>query len=227
MTTTPDVNLWRSAEHALDYLRRADSIPHRVEGESTLLEFVPAGAKRILDLGSGGGRLLALVKAARPDAEFVGLDFSPTMLQTLRKTFAGESKVTIVSHDFGNVMPVMEPFDAVISSFAIHHVSNLRKRALYREIFELLAPNGVFCNLEHVASVSPHLHAEFLRAISCAEEDPSNKLLDVETQLAWLREIGFVDVDCHWKWRELALLVGVKPGFSDGHEKLTGYRSYS
>ena len=211
MTTSPDVNLWSSADHALDYLRRADSIPHRVEGEATLLEFVPIEAKRILDLGSGGGRLLALVKSARPRAQFVGLDVSPTMLEALHKLFATDSSVTIVSHDFENQLPPMELFDAVISSFAIHHVSHERKRTLYQEIFELLAPNGVFCNLEHVASPTPRLHAAFLRALSWEDEDPSNKLLDFETQLAWLREIGFVDVDCHWKWRELALLTGVKP----------------
>lgn len=211
MSTPIDVNLWDSAEHALDYLRRADSIPHRVEGESTLLEFIPADAKRILDLGSGGGRLLALVKAARPHAQFVGLDFSPTMLVALRKLFAGDSGVTIVAHNLDDPLPLLGQFDAVISSFAIHHVTHARKRALYAEIFAALAPRGVFCNLEHVASSTPHLHAEFLRAISCDEEGPSNKLLALETQLAWLREIGFADVDCHWKWRELALLGGSKP----------------
>jgi len=211
MPTPTDVNLWDSAEHALDYLRRADSIPHRVEGESTLLEFIPPDAKRILDLGSGGGRLLALVKAARPHAQFVGLDFSPTMLVALRKLFAGDSGVTIVAHNLDDPLPLLGQFDAVISSFAIHHVTHARKRALYAEIFAALAPRGVFCNLEHVASSTPHLHAEFLRAISRDEEGPSNKLLALETQLAWLREIGFADVDCHWKWRELALLGGSKP----------------
>ena len=213
MSASPDVNLWTSSEHALEYLRRADTIPHRVEGEATLLELVPSFAKRILDIGSGGGRLLALVKAARPEAQFVGLDFSPTMLEAARKRFAGDSSVAIVAHDFTDPLRPLGDFDCVVSSFAIHHVLHERKRSLYAEIFGLLLPGGVFCNLEHVSSSTTKLHEEFLKKlqISPEQEDPSNKLLDVETQLAWLREIGFRDVDCHWKWRELALLAGNKP----------------
>lgn len=203
-----DVNLWQSPEHALDYLRRADSIPHRVEGEATLLEFLPEETHRILDLGSGGGRLLSLVRACRPNAQFVALDFSPAMLETLSAQFAGDPSIAIVAHDLEKTLPKLGRFDAVVSSFAIHHVPHARKRSLYSEIFEVLVPGGVFCNLEHVASATPALHRSFLKAIACDEEDPSNKLLGLETQLAWLREIGFTEVDCHWKWRELALLVG-------------------
>jgi hypothetical protein len=52
--------------------------------------------------------------------------------------------------------------------------------------------------------------------MTLADEDRSNQLLDVETQVAWLREIGFAQVDCFWKWRELALFGGVKhDGSSD------------
>jgi len=211
-TVIAGVNLWSSSEHALDYLSRADAIPHRTEGERTLLEFIPSGANRILDLGSGDGRLLALVLADRPDAEAVALDFSATMLDRLRQRFAPNPRVQVVEHDLSKPLPDLGAFDAVVSSFAIHHLIHPRKHDLYSEIFSRLNPTGVFCNLEHVASPTPALHTSFLESIgyTTETEDPSNKLLDLHTQLTWLREIGFNDVDCHWKWRELALLSGTR-----------------
>lgn len=212
-SSAPDVNLWDTAEHALDYLKRADTIPHRTEGEAVLLGCLPQTLSRVLDLGSGGGRLLSLVKLARPETEAVAVDFSPTMLDQLRERFGKDSKVQIVAQDLERPLPPLGTFDAVVSSFAIHHLRHERKRSLYTEIYRLLTPGGVFCNLEHVASPTETLHRRFLAALAVRpeDEDPSNKLLDLETQLGWLREIGFTDVDCHWKWLELALLVGAKP----------------
>lgn len=208
----PDVNEWRSAEHAGAYLQRADEIPHRAAGEATLLDELPAGIARVLDLGSGDGRLLDLVLRARPNAVGVALDFSPPMLERLHARFDGSSRVEIVAHDLDAPLPALGKFDAVVSSFAIHHVTDRRKRELYEEIHAVLNDGGVFCNLEHVASASAYGHLRFLDAMGTKpeEEDPSNKLLDVQTQLEWLRQIGFSGVDCYWKWRELALLAGFK-----------------
>jgi SAM-dependent methyltransferase len=207
------VNEWINAEHAESYLGRADSIPHRREGEATLLELLPLSTSRVLDLGSGDGRLLGLVLNKFPQAEAVALDFSPTMLEKLRARFAANANVSVTDHNLDHPLPALGKFDAVVSSFAIHHCTHERKRELYEEIFRLLAPGGVFCNLEHVASPTQKLHVDFLSAIgyTLETEDPSNKLLDFQIQLEWLRFIGYEDVDCFWKWRELALLAGRKP----------------
>jgi SAM-dependent methyltransferase len=200
---------WTTPEHALAYLRMADRIPHRTEGEAALLEEVPRDARRILDLGSGDGRLLALLLLHCPAARGVAVEFSPPMLERLR---TGD-RVQVVGHDLEQPLPDLGKFDVVASSFAIHHLPHPRKRALYEEAWAVLEPAGVFCNLEHVASPSARVHERFLDALGITpeQEDRSNKLLDVETQLRWLREIGFEDVDCYWKWRELALLVGRRP----------------
>jgi SAM-dependent methyltransferase len=197
-------------QHARAYLAGAAQIPHRTEGEAVLLEFVPLGARRTLDLGTGAGRLLSLLLAARPHAEGVATDFSPTLLDAARARFAASSRVQVIAHDLDDPLPALGSFDVVVSSFAIHHCADNRKRAIYREVHDLLEPGGFFANLEHVASPTPALHEEFYRRMgkSTADEDPSNKLAPVTLQLAWLRTCGFVDVDCYWKWMELALIGG-------------------
>ena len=81
------LNEYASAEHALRYLAKADSIPHRTEGEAALLDFIPQKVERILDLGSGDGRLLALLLMDHPDAEGIALDFSATMIQAAEERF--------------------------------------------------------------------------------------------------------------------------------------------
>jgi tRNA (cmo5U34)-methyltransferase len=204
---------WTNAEHVRRYFGRVDQYPRRAEGDSVLLEHVPRDARRILDLGTGDGRLLTLLRIDRPEMFGVGLDFSELMLEAARERFADDKRIELVEHDLDQSLPPLGRFDAVVSSFAIHHLEHERKRLLYGEAFDMLEPGGVFANFEHVASPTHRLHLAFYAAIGepLEDEDPSDHLLDVETQLGWLRALGFDDVDCYWKWLEMALLLGVKP----------------
>jgi tRNA (cmo5U34)-methyltransferase len=216
---------WSSPGYASEYLEISESIPHK-NGEQVLLEYIPTDAKRILDLGTGDGRLIKLIRSKRQQQspKFIVVDVSPTMLEKATSYFKNDNDVSIVEHDLS--YPILYKltteeagqseiqFDAIISGLAIHHLDHERKFSLYKEVYDLLTPGGVFCNLDHVASPTERLHKQFLAKTTYKKEDKSNKLLDIldmQTQLKWLEVIGFIDVDCYWKWLELALLVGIKP----------------
>ena len=144
--------------------------------------------------------------------EAIGLDISPTMLNMARDSFKNDHLIKINEHDLSYPLPkTLGHFDVIISGFAIHHLTHERKWTLYKEVFEMINPGGMFCNYDHVASSTIELHKQFLARTVYKKEDQSNKLLETEIQLKWLREIGFTDVDCYWKWLEFALMMGVKP----------------
>jgi SAM-dependent methyltransferase len=190
-------------------------IPHRKTAELMLLEALPDFVGRFLDLGTGDGRLLALVRSRHPDAKGLGLDSSAPMLARARERFADEPGISLVEHDLRESLGVADPVDAVVSGLAIHHLEDERKQELFAEVHALLAPGGVFANLDLVRSGSTRLHERFRREIGRTEDDPTDRLADLGEQTAWLRETGFAEVDCHFKWLELSLLVAVKKSAGD------------
>jgi tRNA (cmo5U34)-methyltransferase len=191
-----------------------------------------------LDLGCGDGFLGYFIAVLYPDAQGVFLDFSKEMIDKARKKDK-DNKFEFFVQDFGaadwhqQIGPNAN-FDLIISGFSIHHIDNEKKKRLYKDIFNMLKPNGIFLNLEHVSSSTAILEDIFFelfdegmydyqkkigdeKTIDEIKEmyhDPEHKKMNilesVEKQCAWLRQIGFEDVDCYMKIFELALFGGIK-----------------
>jgi ubiquinone/menaquinone biosynthesis C-methylase UbiE len=234
--------IWKQADVAAAFLNeRSLLIPDRkrqLEVMLRVLRSAPREPRRILDLGAGDAVLLATVLDAFPEATGIAIDFSPLMLEQARtrlSTFG--RRAATVEADLQTPAwkdKVHGPVDAVVSGFAIHHLSHERKRVIYREIFELLQEGGAFLNAEHVASPTPKIEDMFNDAMSQhlferrreRGEDVSleqvhreylerpdraaNILAPVEEQCQWLRDIGFREVDCFWKYFELAIFGGIR-----------------
>jgi tRNA (cmo5U34)-methyltransferase len=204
-------NSWVDADKAAEYLGRADTLPHRREGEGVLVRDLDGALPgRILDLGCGDGRLTALALAVYPESTALCVDMSPPMLAAAQERFADDERVELVTHNLDDPLPFDGPFDAILTSLAVHHVTDERKVTLYAEIAQLLAPGGVFCNLEIVRSPTQALHDQWRDEMG-ARDDPADRLADMTSQLTWISAAGLENVDCIWKWRSLALLRGERP----------------
>jgi SAM-dependent methyltransferase len=213
MSDHADHRRWDDADHARDYLAHRQEVPHRGEGEAVLVDALGA-VDRVLDLGAGDGRILGLVLDANPGAGGVALDHNPAMLEAADARFAALPEVAVIDHDLDEELPGgLGRFDAVVSGLAVHHLTEHRRRALYAEIRTLLRPGGVFADLDLVRSASEALHDRFVERVPW-DRDPSrawDRHPSLDQRTAWLAGAGFVNVDCLWKWRELALVVGERP----------------
>jgi len=197
--------------------------------------------RRLADLGCGSGVLSRALLSRYPEAHATLVDFSEPMLAAARAQLGGYVPAPrFLSADLGASAWVGAvgddgPFDVIVSGYAIHHLTGRRKRELYAEILGLLAPGGIFVNVEHVASHSGwiesvsdglmidslyqfHLHrgsgktrAQVADEFVHRPDKTANILAPVETQCEWLRGCGFEDVDCYFKVFELAVFGGRRP----------------
>ncbi|MEC4892083.1 MAG: class I SAM-dependent methyltransferase [Oscillatoria sp. PMC 1051.18] len=197
--------------------------------------------KSFLDLGCGNGILGKSILQNYPQARGVFLDFSETMLSAAKNSLANpDYQIEFYQADFGKkdwvkTINNKKSFDVIVSGFAIHHQPDTRKQEIYAEIYNLLKPGGLFLNLEHIASKSAwgekafdELFVDSLYSFHQSQgvqksreeidkeyytraDKVANILASVEIQCDWLREIGFIDVDCFMKLFEIALFGGLRP----------------
>ena len=175
--------------------------------------------RRVLDLGAGTGLLAGFVAEGFPAAEVTLLDGAAAMLAQARGRL-GE-RASYVVGDLADPLP-KGPWDAVVSSLAIHHLDDPGKRDLFARVRAALPPGGVFVNAEQVAGETPWLdaalverHERAARALgatqaewaAAAQRMSHDLCATVEDQLAWLRSAGFADVGCLWRDGRFAVLV--------------------
>jgi tRNA (cmo5U34)-methyltransferase len=238
--------VWKQRNLARTFIEGVrGGIPFAAEQIDAMLRLIAGSGvpvARVADLGCGSGVLSGAILARYPHARCVLVDFSPPMIEAARAAFgAHRPRPEFVLADLAKPAWTQaaaasgDPFDVVVSGYAIHHLPDARKRALYGEVFALLAPAGLFVNVEHVASRSPwgasladELMVDSLYAFHARQgagktraqvadefahrpDKAANILAPVEEQCAWLRAAGFTDVDCYFKAFELAVFAGRRP----------------
>jgi tRNA (cmo5U34)-methyltransferase len=181
----------------------------------------PGPMTTVLDLGTGTGALAARVAEAYPDASFTLLDGAPAMVTKAVESLGPRSAAGVVQ-DFADPLPA-GPFDAIVSSLAIHHLDDAGKASLYSRAHDALRPGGVFVNAEQVLGTTPAVdallwrwHEREARALGASDEEWAGALermthdrcATVETNLALLREGGFEDVSVHFADGRFAVLAG-------------------
>ena len=229
--------IWTDQRQVADWVatsaerERTRSVHRQVMVE--LLPFDEADSFTFVDLGAGTGAASRAVLDHFANAQAVLADFSPQMMSEGNAALAPyEGRYRYVTMDLeqpGWPGDLPAPADAVISSLCVHHVPDERKRQLFYEICNNLAPGGWYLNYDPVGATSPEIADAWQRASD--RRDPSaaatranrtpeqlkrwenhiRYISPLEPQLRWLEEAGFDAVDVYWKDLDNAIFGGRRP----------------
>ena len=169
------------------------------EGYSALLDWVakeasPGEESSVLELGTGTGNLTVLL--GRP-GRLVCVDVSEEMLRIAHTKLSGLDGVEYMVSDLLEIFDrLRDPFDLLVSTYAIHHLTAEEKSLLFHRIAEGLAPGGraVFGDLMFADSEHRREYLAGLRrsqANEHADEIEDEFFWDLERSVAELIRLGF------------------------------------
>jgi SAM-dependent methyltransferase len=163
-------------------VQQAGYVPHREERFTALIDAVAAAAGRddplVLDIGCGPGSLAVRLLDRIPAATVVAVDADPVLLALGQAAAAGRPGLRFADADLREPgwtarLGLDRPADAVVSTTALHWLSEAELPALYAELATVLRPGGVLVNGDHMTDDAPALARL------------GDALLDAERQRAW------------------------------------------
>lgn len=175
---------------------RAD-IPGYDELQHALVEASGAGARRILELGTGTGATAERLLARHPDAMLVGLDVSEPMLRVARERLPAD-RVQLRIGAIEGELPG-GPFDLVASALCVHHLDPGEKAELFRRIRRALSPGGRLVLADVIVPADP---AEARIPLTPGFDKPDR----LDHQLEWMRAAGLLP-DVRWAAGDLAVIA--------------------
>lgn len=109
-----------------------------------ILSEITVPPKSAIDLGTGTGNLLMLLKECYPSCQLIGLDPTQTMLDLLASKTAGDENIKFILGSAHAIDLPNNKLELVISNFALHHLNHAEKLECAKEVFRLLKPGGLF-----------------------------------------------------------------------------------
>jgi tRNA (cmo5U34)-methyltransferase len=198
-------------------IRRA--VPRYDEMVSRLLEYVPADARSLVELGCGTGNLSLQLAAKLPRAALSFVDASPEMIAVTRsrieQAISSETpRANFLAERFEQLALPEGSVDVVVSSISLHHVED--KARLYARVRSFLEPGGRFCFADQMRGEPESNHRlnwerwlEFCREPGhCTPEEIESLLQHAAAHdhyttlidhIRLLSEAGFSEIDCGWR----------------------------
>ncbi|WP_031487204.1 class I SAM-dependent methyltransferase [Streptomyces bicolor] len=106
----------------------------------------------IVDLGCGPGSLAARLARRLPDADIVGVDMDPLLLELARTHHADAARYvdTVIGEEgWTEALELDRPLDAAVSTTALHYLDVDTLRRTYGRLAAVLRPGGVLVNGDH------------------------------------------------------------------------------